>query len=198
MPKGRKPMDHAAVYAQGCDRAQVVGFEDLVRTHYKRVYNVAYRLTGNAHDAEDLTQEAFLRAYRSYSSYNPALPFQNWIYRIIGNLHIDRYRRKPKAQVLSLDAKLKSQDGEVAVEIPDWSMNPEDAAVATELEGAMQEALSELPEAFRTAVVLVDIEGLSYEETSDAMQTSIGTVRSRVFRGRQMLRDRVEKFLAGS
>jgi len=198
MPKGNKDMHQAALCAQSCDRSQAADFEELVRTHYKRVYNVAYRLTGNGHDAEDLTQEAFLRAFRSYSSYNQALPFQNWIYRIIGNLHIDRYRRKPKAQVLSLDAKLRSQNGEVAVEMPDWSMNPVDAAVATELEGAMQRALSELPENFRTAVVMVDIEGLSYEETAEAMQTSIGTVRSRVFRGRQMLRDRVEKFLAGS
>jgi RNA polymerase sigma-70 factor (ECF subfamily) len=198
MPKGDRKMHQATAYAKSSDRAEVAEFDELIRTHYKRVYNVAYRMTGNADDAEDLTQEAFIRAYRSYSSYNRALPFQNWIYRILGNLHIDRYRRRPKAQVLSLDAKLKSQDGEVSFEVPDWSMNPEDAAVAGELEGAMQESLIELPEVFRAAVVLVDVEGLSYEETADAMQTSIGTVRSRVFRGRQMLRDKMERFLAGS
>jgi RNA polymerase sigma-70 factor (ECF subfamily) len=198
MPKGDEEMLQAAACVKAGDRSEAAHFEELVRSYYKRVYNVAYRLTGNGSDAEDLTQEAFLRAYRSYASYNQGLPFLNWMYRIVGNLHIDRYRRKPKAKILSLDAKLQSQDGEVAIEVPDRSLNPEDAAVAAELGEEIQKALTGLPESFRTAVVLVDIEGLSYEETSDVMQTSIGTVRSRVFRGRQMLREKVGLYLAGA
>jgi RNA polymerase sigma-70 factor (ECF subfamily) len=188
-------MNRAAALSKSTATSDAAAFESLMRTYYKRIYNVAYRMTGNAQDAEDLVQEAFMRAYRSFSSYKPGLPFQNWIYRIMSNLHIDRFRKQSKLRTVSLDARIPQDEGHVTFEIPDWTDNPEQAALAQELAEAIQTGLAQLPANFRMAVVLVDIEGLSYEETAEVMGTSIGTVRSRVFRGRQIVRDRVGRYL---
>jgi RNA polymerase sigma-70 factor (ECF subfamily) len=189
-------MNRTATLSQTAAQNDPADFESYVRRYYKRVYNVAYRMTGNGNDAEDLVQETFLRAYRSFASYNPDLPFQNWLYRIMSNLHIDRFRKRSKLRTVSLDARLPQDDGQVTFEIPDWTDNPEQAALAQELAQAIQEGLAHLPANFRLAVILVDVEGLSYEETAEAMGTSIGTVRSRVFRGRQIVRDKVARYLS--
>jgi RNA polymerase sigma-70 factor (ECF subfamily) len=170
-------------------------FDDKVRQHYRAVYNLAYKMCQDQDEAAELTQETFLKAYRALHTYRPELPFANWVYRILSNLRIDRYRRRPKLTVHSLDRGAENDEGELKYEVPDWRENPEQAALSAELSAAYQTALKELPEAFRQAVVMVDMEGLTYEETSEAMGTSIGTVRSRVFRGRQFLREKLGKYL---
>ena len=173
-------------------------FDSLVQRYHKQAYNIAYRLTGNHADAEDLTQEAFVRAFRFFDNYRRDLPFENWLYRIISNLFVDDLRRKPKARIHSLDAPVGGDgnggEGNAYFEIPDLRENPERVVLHEELDERIQRALEALPADFRLTVILADIEGLSYEEISETMGCSLGTVRSRLHRGRKLLRGRLAGF----
>lgn len=162
--------------------ADRVAFEELVRQHYHQAYTIAYRLTGSHTDAEDLTQEALVRAYQSFDRYQRHLPFANWLYRIMVNLHIDEIRRRPRARVESMETAAGG------LEIPDRSSDPAEVLLSHELDERLQVALGKLPREFRTAVLLCDVQGFSYEEIAEIMRCSIGTVRSRVHRGRKQLR----------
>jgi RNA polymerase sigma-70 factor (ECF subfamily) len=157
-------------------------FEELVRQHYQQAYTIAYRLSGSHTDAEDLTQEALIRAYQSFDRYQRHLPFANWLYRIMVNLHIDSVRRRPRHRVESIDATMGG------LEIADRSSDPAAVLMSRELDERLQVALGRLPHEFRAAVLLCDVQGFSYEEIAEIMRCSIGTVRSRVHRGRKQLR----------
>lgn len=156
-------------------------WDDVVRDHGARVYRLAYRLTGNQHDAEDLTQEVFVRVFRSLSQYTPGT-FEGWLHRITTNLFLDSVRRKAKIrfQELPEDAGDRLAGREV---------NPIDAIMDQTYEADIQAALDALPADFRVAVVLCDIEGLTYEEIADLLDVKLGTVRSRIHRGRSQLRE---------
>lgn len=170
-------------------------FDRLVVRYHKQAYNIAYRMTGNNADAEDLTQEAFVRAFRFFGNYRRDWPFDNWLFKIMSNLFVDDLRRRPKAHVQSLDQPLDlSGSGEVYLEIPDSGSNPERLVMSHELDERIQRALNSLPNDFRMTVILADIEGLSYEEISTAMKCSLGTVRSRLHRGRKLLRTKIAAF----
>jgi RNA polymerase sigma-70 factor (ECF subfamily) len=168
-------------------------FDSLVRKCHRQAYNIAYRMAGNHADAEDLTQEAFLRAYRFFDRYNRQMPFENWLYRIISNVFIDEIRKKPKIRTHSLDQPLPNgnPDSEIRLELPDSTHDPEQMMLQTQLDEPLQKALNSLPYDFRQAVVLADVEGLSYEEIAEVMACSLGTVRSRLHRGRKMLRNKL-------
>ncbi len=173
-------------------------FDRLVERYHKQAYNIAYRMTGNHADAEDLTQEAFVRAFRFFGNYRRDWPFDNWLYKIMSNLFVDDLRRRPKAHLQSLDQPLDlGGGGDVFLEIPDAGANPERMVMSHELDERLQRALNSLPADFRMTVILADIEGMSYEEISTAMQCSLGTVRSRLHRGRKLLRGKVTAFDPG-
>ena len=155
-------------------------WDEVVREHSARVYRLAYRLTGNQHDAEDLTQEVFVRVFRSLSSYTPGT-FEGWLHRITTNLFLDQARRKSKIRFDSL-----GEDAETR--LPSRSAGPDTQLLDTMFDDDVEEALAELPPDFRAAVVLCDVEGLSYEEIADVLDLKLGTVRSRIHRGRTMLR----------
>jgi len=182
----------------GSQAATKPEFDSLVKRYHKQAYNIAYRLTGNHADAEDLTQDAFLRAFRFFGNYKRDWPFDNWLYKIMSNLFVDSLRRKPKAKSQSLDQPLDSSGGreDLFLEIPDAASNPEKMLMATELDGHVQRALNCLPKDFRMTVILADIEGMSYEEISEAMHCSLGTVRSRLHRGRKLLRSKIDLYSA--
>ena len=159
---------------------QAPSWEEVVTQHSARVYRLAYRLTGNPHDAEDLTQEVFVRVFRSLSSYTPGT-FEGWLHRITTNLFLDQARRKSKIRFDSL-----GEDAEAR--LPSRSAGPDTQLLDTMFDDDVEEALAELPPDFRAAVVLCDVEGLSYEEIADVLDLKLGTVRSRIHRGRTMLR----------
>lgn len=184
--------DTMSVACQNEDRKV---FDELVHRYHKQAYNVAYRMTGNHADAEDLTQDTFLKAYRFFGNYKRDMPFDNWLYRIMSNIFIDWLRRRPKAQIRSLDEPVRQEEGETTLDLPDTSDGPEAIALSHELDAKMQSALNTLPEDFRFTVILSDIEGLSYEEISEVMGCSIGTVRSRLHRGRKLLREKLRPYL---
>lgn len=168
-------------------------FDRLVQRYHKQAYNIAYRMTGNHADAEDLTQEAFVRAFRFFGNYRRDWPFDNWLYKIMSNLFVDDLRRKPKARIQSLDQPLDlgGRSDDVYLEIPDAGSNPERMVMSHELDESIQRALNTLPPDFRMTVILADIDGMSYEEISTAMRCSLGTVRSRLHRGRKLLRSKI-------
>lgn len=163
-------------------------FDKLVEKHHKQAYNVAFRMSGNHSDAEDLTQESFIRAFRFFAHYKRDMPFESWFYRIMENVFIAKLRRKPKHVIWSLDAPINGVDGDYHVEIPDKKDGPEETLLLRERESKIQDALKALPDVFRLAVIYADVEGLSYEEVAEATRTNVGTVRSRIFRGRRMLK----------
>lgn len=165
-------------------------FENLMKRTQKQAYNMAYRMTGNRDDAEDLTQEAYLRAYRSFGTYNRQLPFESWFFRILSNLFVDVLRRRPKLKPLSLDQPVGDDAGDenLLLQIPDTQNSPEINLMEKVMDERLSLALNSLPDAFRVAVWLCDVEGYSYEEIAGEMNSSIGTVRSRIHRGRQLLR----------
>jgi RNA polymerase sigma-70 factor (ECF subfamily) len=155
-------------------------WEEIVTAHSARVYRLAYRLTGNQHDAEDLTQEVFVRVFRSLSSYTPGT-FEGWLHRITTNLFLDQARRK---QRIRFDALAEDADSK----LPSRAVTPDAHFLDTQFDDDVESALSALPPDFRAAVVLCDVEGLSYEEIADVLDLKLGTVRSRIHRGRAMLR----------
>jgi RNA polymerase sigma-70 factor (ECF subfamily) len=173
-------------------------FDALVRRCHRQAYNIAYRMAGNHADAEDLTQEAFLRAYRFFDRYNRQMPFENWLYRIISNVFIDEIRKRPRVKAHSLDQPVMNGNVEtdICFELPDFTADPETMMLHTQLDEPLQRALDALPPDFRQAVILADVEGLSYEEIAETMGCSLGTVRSRLHRGRKMLRNRLQSYHA--
>ncbi|MGZ5416607.1 MAG: RNA polymerase sigma factor SigE [Nocardioides sp.] len=155
-------------------------WDEVVEEHSARVYRLAYRLTGSPHDAEDLTQEVFVRVFRSLDGYTPGT-FEGWLHRITTNLFLDQARRKAK---IRFDA---FADG-AETRIPSRAVAPDSAVLEGIFDDDVENALAALPPDFRAAVVLCDIEGLSYEEIADVLGLKLGTVRSRIHRGRSMLR----------
>ncbi len=155
-------------------------WEEIVREHSARVYRLAYRLTGNTHDAEDLTQEVFVRVFRSLSSYTPGT-FEGWLHRITTNLFLDMARRRQRIRFEGLG-------DDTAQRLRGDEPTPAQVFDERHLDGDIQAALKALAPEYRAAVVLCDIEGLSYEEIADTLGVKLGTVRSRIHRGRAQLR----------
>lgn len=172
-------------------------FESLVVAHQRALYHFALRLTGSDQDAEDLLQEALLRACRSFDRFAPGTAFDRWVYRIIYHLFVDGYRHRKRQPVhlTSLDDPITAEDSEIQREIPDQRPTPDEMALTMEFQSQVKAALATLPAEFRTAVVLCDVQGLSYEEIAQIMNCSIGTVRSRIHRGRRQLRERLRPYL---
>ncbi|GAA5042280.1 RNA polymerase sigma factor SigE [Nocardia callitridis] len=169
----------AAFDATG-DRTAMPSWDELVREHADRVYRLAYRLSGDAQDAEDLTQDTFIRVFRSLSNYQPGT-FEGWLHRITTNLFLDMVRRRNR---IRMEALPEDYD-----RVPSEGPGPEQLYHDARLDPDLQSALDALAPEFRAAVVLCDIEGLSYEEIGATLGVKLGTVRSRIHRGRQALRD---------
>ncbi|MCV7255834.1 RNA polymerase sigma-70 factor, ECF subfamily [Mycolicibacterium fluoranthenivorans] len=173
-----------AVFDATGDKAAMPSWDELVRQHADRVYRLAYRLSGNQQDAEDLTQETFIRVFRSVQNYQPGT-FEGWLHRITTNLFLDMVRRRTR---IRMEALPEDYD-----RVPAEDPNPEQIFHDSRLGPDLQAALDSLPPEFRAAVVLCDIEGLSYEEIGATLGVKLGTVRSRIHRGRQALREHLAK-----
>lgn len=156
---------------------------EIVAEHSPRVFRLAYRLTGNRHDAEDLTQDVFVRVFRSLDGFVPG-NFEAWLHRITTNLFLDGARRR---QRIRFDALADDAGARLA----DPGAGPVERFDMTHLDGDVRNALMALRPEFRAAVVLCDIEGLPYEEVADVLGVKLGTVRSRIHRGRSQLRERL-------
>lgn len=170
--------------------SRVGEFEELMHKHQTSVYNAALRMTGNAEDAKDLAQDAFVRAYRAFDSYKKDTAFDKWLYRIVTNLFIDEVRkRKRRPETESYDAPVRTNEGTMQRELPDYEADPLVVLDKASVDSRVSAALKALQPEFRMVVILCDIEGYSYEEIAQIMGTSIGTVRSRLHRARKALRE---------
>lgn len=160
-------------------------FNALVETHQRAAYNLCLRMLGSPMPAEDATQEAFLSAFRHLRSFH-GTSFRAWLMRIAANCCTDELRRRARRPALSLDVPAPGSDD--PIDVPDTAAGPEALALRGEQEARVQTALLRLPPDQRLAVIMCDMQGFSYEEIAEAMRTSIGTVKSRIARGRDKLR----------
>lgn len=156
-------------------------FESLVESYSDFVYNLAYRIMGNAADAEDATQDAFLSAYRNLHRFRGDSSVSTWLYRIAVNACLMKLRKEKRRRTLT-------QTGIEDSMVTDWSDGPERAALNTELKGKLEEGLAALPPQMRTAVVLRDIQGFSSEEAARVVDASVSSLKTRLHRGRVLLR----------
>ncbi|RYG49658.1 sigma-70 family RNA polymerase sigma factor [bacterium] len=166
-------------------------FQSLVDDTRRRAYTMALQLTRNASDAEDLMQETYVKAWKGFDSYINGRPFLNWLLRIMQRAYLDTRRRdNPIRKAESLNSMISPSDGEVQeLPIADESPTPDQELMQDEFRIQLREALDRLPDVYRSAIVMCDLDGLSYSEIADAQGTTIGTVRSRIHRGRRLLRD---------
>ena len=160
-------------------------WDELVSEHSRHVYRWAYRLTGNQHDAEDLTQDVFVRVFRSLSTYRPG-SLEGWLHRITTNLFLDGVRKRSRQRTVALSP-------EAAENVVDRDPDPAQRVADTALDADLQQALDALAPDFRAAVLLADVEGLSYVEIADRLDIKLGTVRSRIPRGRRQLREALSR-----
>jgi RNA polymerase sigma-70 factor (ECF subfamily) len=170
-------------------------FQAMMSETRRRAYSMALQLTRNTSEAEDLVQETYVKAWKGFESYMPGRPFLNWLLRIMQRAYLDTRRRdNPIRKAESLNSMISPGDGEIQeLPIADRGPSPDEELIFGEFQNELQESLSELPEVYRTAIVMCDLEGLSYLEIADVQQTTVGTVRSRIHRGRRLLRDIVQK-----
>lgn len=170
-------------------------FAHLVNAHRDKLYRVAYRMTGDADDAQDLLQDALLEAYSSFQRFRRGTYFDKWLYRIMTNTFIDRQRHRKRAgPTVSLDAPLTAGDPESSGrDVADMDSDPQDQYLKGIFSETLQKALDALAPEFRMVLILADVEEFSYEEIGEMMGTPIGTVRSRLNRARGMVRNRLSK-----
>lgn len=169
-------------------------FDEFVTDYSPSVYSLLFRLTENAEEARDLTQETFLRAFRSLGNFRGDADLKTWLYRIAVNESRNRFRwwhRRKSSQTVSLDAPSNGGESTIGAKISDPGLDPEAETLRREREFALRKALSELSRKFREVIVLRDIEGLSYEEAAAALGTNVGTIKSRIARGRDELRKKL-------
>lgn len=190
-------VDEEPVFIDKLRVGDAAAFETLIDRYSGDIYALLYRLTENAEEASDLTQDTFLRALRSIGSFQGRSELKTWLFRIAINESRNRFRwwkRRKRDQTISLDISIGDSETPLSDTLADRSISPEEAALSSERGYALKAALLELPEVYREAIVLCDIEGMSYEETATALGIGIGTVKSRVSRGREELRRRLKDF----
>lgn len=167
-------------------------FEALVTAYQKQVYNLALRTVGNEEDAADMTQEAFLRAYRSLGSFRGDSKFSVWLYRLTTNICIDFLRSRGRRPTVSLTAADEDEEPQ-ELDVADDRFDPVQSLERAELRRAVQRGLASLPEDYRRILMLRELSGLSYTEIGQVLRLEEGTVKSRLFRARKKLCDFLRK-----
>ncbi len=177
-------------------RKERARFEETVLPHANALYGSAYRLTRNAGDAEDLVQETMLRAYRFWHSYTEGSNCKAWLFKILSNTFINSYqRRKRSGEILNAAAaEQASTDGVLVHAKAQSQLSPEELLVKQSLSEDVERALEAIPKDFRIAVVLCDVEGFSYKEIAEILDCPVGTVMSRLYRGRRLLQNELREF----
>jgi RNA polymerase sigma-70 factor (ECF subfamily) len=171
-----------------CLKGDGKAFEELLVKYRGPVFSICMRMVKNSMDAEDLAQDVFIRTFNVLDRYNPSYPFSSWLYRITSNLCIDFIRRK-KSGVVSLDEPVSGSDGEMSRQIPADTVDPDREMENREMMEVLEQAIAELPEHYRIIVILRHQEQLSYEEISDNLGIPLGTVKARIHRARNMIKE---------
>ena len=166
-----------------CQKREPQAFEELVKRHQRTVFALLYQLAPDWDDTSDLAQEVFIRVWRSINNLRNPASFRSWLTQIVTNLFYDELRKRPrKLPTVSMDESLDDEDDGATRDIPDTSLIPEEKALNKEISDVIRQAMLRLPEQFRTAIVLREVEGLSYDEIAVITQTEMGTVKSSIAR----------------
>ncbi len=179
-------------FRQGDQRA----FDELVKCYQARIFNLAYRMLNQREEAADLTQEIFIKLHRSLDRFRGESSFTTWLYAIAFNMGRNKlrsFRRRPARNAISIDAPLETEDGAVTPELADPGRSPREQVERDEVRRELEGCLAELPPEFAAALVLRDLQQLSYEEIAAALRCSLGTVKSRIARGRLMVMEKLKK-----
>ena len=189
MPEHAKntDVDLVALSQQG----DIYAFEELIANHKSKIYNTAYRLTGNHHDASDLAQEAIIKVYKSIGGFRGDASFGTWVYHIVTNVYRDHLRKISRLQEDYLDAPLLVKENTLNRQVADNSQNPAQLYENIELGEYLQQVINALPEEYRLVIVLREQLGYSYEEIAGKLEISLGTVKSRLNRASKYLQQRI-------
>ncbi len=180
--------EHERLLIERAQSGDVESFEKLIRTHQTYAYNIAYRMMGNEEDAKDASQEALIKVFKSLKGYNGDSAFTTWLYRIVMNTCKDLLRKR-KPNEVSIDRGFDTGEESPGIEIEDNSSDPVTKYEEKEVRVTIASAIEQLPENFRSVVVLREIQGMSYDEIAEIEDIPVGTVRSRINRGRRILRE---------
>jgi len=192
--KLNEPVSDELMLVRAAKAGDISAFEELVRRYDRNVFRIAQHITQNREDAEDVVQDAFLKAYENLAGFQEQSKFYTWLVRIAVNEALMRLRRRRPERMVSLDEEVKTEDDTMPREVADWSPNPEQLYTQGELRDILTKTIQGLPSSFRTVFVLRDVEGLSTEETAEALELSIPAVKSRLLRARLQLRERLNKY----
>lgn len=179
------------VLIQKSQQGDLEAFEQLLTQYEKKVYTIAYKYMGNAEDASDMAQEAFIKIYQSIGSFRGEASFGTWIGRITANKCLDELRKRKKIQVTSLDEEVELEEGSVRKEIAAEIDTPEDHTIRQETVRYVQSMIGQMREEYRIVLVLRELEGHSYEEIAQMLSCSLGTVKSRISRARNYLKEQI-------
>jgi RNA polymerase sigma-70 factor (ECF subfamily) len=178
---------------QAAREGDIQAFEQLLKRYDRNVFRIAQHITQNREDAEDVVQDAFLKAYQKLDQFQGNSKFYTWLVRIAVNEALMKLRKRKASKTVSIDEDVETDDGFVPREVTDWSPNPEQLYKQAELGDILEKTIQGLPSGFRTVFVLRDVEGLSTEETAEALGLSIPAVKSRLLRARLQLRERLSR-----
>jgi len=166
-------------------------YQHLLKRHQKKIFELILKLVRNREEARDLAQETFMKAFGSLATYREEFRFSTWLHRIAANCSID-YIRKKKIEALSLDQPVQTQDSQITLEIPDWSLNPEAEWVEKERSLSIQEAIDSLPSGYKEVILFRHKDEKSYQEIAGILGIPVGTVKARIFRGRELLKKKLK------
>jgi len=192
--KVAEPPSEETILVEAARSGDIGAFESLVRRYDRNVFRIAQHITQNREDAEDVVQDAFLKAYQNLGQFQGQSKFYTWLVRIAVNEALMRLRRRRPERMVSIDEDVKTEEDSMPREIADWSPNPEQLYTQAELKDILGKTIQGLPPSFRTVFVLRDVEGLSTEETASALELSVPAVKSRLLRARLQLRERLNKY----
>ena len=179
------------ILIQKSQQGAMDAFEQLLLRYEKKVYTIAYKYMGNAEDASDLAQEALIKAYQSIGTFRGESSFATWIGRITANRCLDELRKRKRLQTTSLDEELELEEGSVQKEIASEKDTPEQHTIRQETVQYVQQKLAQMREEYRLVLVLRELEGHSYEDIAEMLNCSLGTVKSRISRARNYLKELV-------
>ena len=181
------------VLIERCLKGEERAFEELLNKYKAAVFSICYRMVRNRTDAEDLSQEAFIRTFSVLDRYDPSYPFSSWLFRITSNLCIDFLRRR-RGDTVSLDQPIAGAEGDIQRQLPSDTVKPDREMETKEMMAALEDAISVLPEHYRIIIVLRHQEQMSYEEIADNLGIPLGTVKARIHRARNMIKNFFMRF----
>ncbi len=172
----------------------VQAFETLVKQYDRQIFRIAQHITQNREDAEDVTQDAFLKAYQKLDQFQGNSKFYTWLVRIAVNESLMRLRKRRTGKMVSIDEDIQTDEGSVPRDLAEWRPNPEQEYRQSELAEILRKTINGLPPGFRVVFVLRDVDGLSTEETAETLGLSVPAVKSRLLRARLQLRERLSRY----